>query len=226
MSEAGSVNEIVKRLRQGLTRFGYSACLITNLPRPEHERWQQHILINEWPRQWYERYVNAGHYRNDPCALISRSTEVPFLWEEVAKRHLCKASRRVMEEAGDFGLRQGLCVPIGLGTGNPAVVTMAGEEIGLSPIARCTAHALARHAHSAARRLIARTSPRFAPLSPREREVLRWASLGKTAWEISNILSISESTVNTHYRNSRCKLDTTNVVHTVAEALRRGEIEL
>lgn len=226
MDEARSVAEIVRRLRQGLARFGYSACLVTNLPQPENDRWQQHILINEWPRQWYERYLSEGHYRNDPCAVLSRSKEGPFLWEEVSRRSLCKASRRVMEEAGDFGLRQGLCVPISVGAGNPAVVTMAGEEIDLSPIARCTAHALARHAYSSAVRLVTGAKPVRVSLSSREREVLMWASHGKTSWEISCILSIAESTVNTHFRNSRYKLDTANGTHTVAQALRRGEIDL
>ncbi|WP_081623599.1 MULTISPECIES: helix-turn-helix transcriptional regulator [Hyphomicrobiales] len=35
----------------------------------------------------------------------------------------------------------------------------------------------------------------------REREVFKWASRGKTAWEISQILSIGKRTVNTHLRN-------------------------
>jgi DNA-binding CsgD family transcriptional regulator len=35
-------------------------------------------------------------------------------------------------------------------------------------------------------------------LSNREIEVLKWAALGKTSWEMSMILEISERTVNFH----------------------------
>lgn len=66
--------------------------------------------------------------------------------------------------------------------------------------------------------------PKGRRLTPREREVLSWTANGKTAWEISVILNISESTVISHLRNSRDKLETVNVVQTIVEAMRRSEI--
>lgn len=68
--------------------------------------------------------------------------------------------------------------------------------------------------------------PKGKRLTPREREVLSWIANGKTAWEISVILDISESTVISHLRNSRDKLETVNVVQTIVEAMRRSEIRL
>lgn len=68
--------------------------------------------------------------------------------------------------------------------------------------------------------------PKGKRLTPREREVLSWAANGKTAWEISVILDISESTVISHLRNARDKLETVNVVQTIVEAMRRSEIRL
>lgn len=70
------------------------------------------------------------------------------------------------------------------------------------------------------------TEIRNGKLTNREREVLYWASEGKTAWETSVILSISETTVISYLKRARYKLDTTNVVHTIVEALRRCEIKL
>ncbi len=61
-------------------------------------------------------------------------------------------------------------------------------------------------------------------LTRREKEVLFWTARGKTAWETSVILNISKTTVISHLKNSRTKLDTTNVAQTVAEAMRRFEI--
>jgi DNA-binding CsgD family transcriptional regulator len=56
------------------------------------------------------------------------------------------------------------------------------------------------------------------PLSPREREVLRWLKCGKTSWAIALILRISERTVNYHVNNIMRKLDVTNRMQAVSAA--------
>ncbi len=61
-------------------------------------------------------------------------------------------------------------------------------------------------------------------LSLRECECLLWAAQGKTAAEIAMILSISESTVRFHFKNSSAKLDTVNTTHAVALAIAHGLI--
>lgn len=48
------------------------------------------------------------------------------------------------------------------------------------------------------------------PLTPAELEILRWASEGKTVWEISQIRATSEATVKFHLRNIYGKLEVTN----------------
>ena len=60
------------------------------------------------------------------------------------------------------------------------------------------------------------------PLTPTEIEILRWASEGKTVWEISQIRAISEATVKFHLRNIYAKLDVTNRVQAMNEAARQG----
>lgn len=61
-------------------------------------------------------------------------------------------------------------------------------------------------------------------LSARETEVLCWAMEGKTNWEISVILSLSERTVKFHIRNAMTKLKASTRAHAVAVAIRRGLI--
>jgi DNA-binding CsgD family transcriptional regulator len=55
-------------------------------------------------------------------------------------------------------------------------------------------------------------------LSGREREVLNWLNLGKTSWDISVILSITERTVNYHVGQIIRKLGVSSRVHAVYEA--------
>ncbi|TIT89542.1 MAG: helix-turn-helix transcriptional regulator, partial [Mesorhizobium sp.] len=61
-------------------------------------------------------------------------------------------------------------------------------------------------------------------LTPRERECLQWAAVGKSEWEISQILGISEHTSEKHLLNAKSKLGAANRVQAVAEAIRRGYI--
>lgn len=56
-------------------------------------------------------------------------------------------------------------------------------------------------------------------LAPRERECLAWAAVGKTAWETSMILSISESAVKKHLASAARKLGARTRTQAVATAL-------
>ncbi|WP_348750955.1 response regulator transcription factor [Pseudomonas rhodesiae] len=60
------------------------------------------------------------------------------------------------------------------------------------------------------------------PLTPSELEILRWASEGKTVWEISQIRCTSEATVKFHLRNIYGKLQVNNRVQAMNEAARQG----
>ena len=61
-------------------------------------------------------------------------------------------------------------------------------------------------------------------LSKRQQEVLQWAAVGKTDWEIGMILGISESAVKFHFEIARKKLNATNRTHAVARAITMGLI--
>jgi LuxR family quorum sensing-dependent transcriptional regulator len=63
-------------------------------------------------------------------------------------------------------------------------------------------------------------------LSAREREVMSWAALGKTAYDTACILSISADTVNKHMASAMRKLDVCTKTQAVVESIRRGEIAL
>ena len=62
-------------------------------------------------------------------------------------------------------------------------------------------------------------------LTPREKECLQWAAFGKSEWEVSQILGISEHTAEKHLLNAKTKLGASNRVHAVAEAIRCGVLD-
>lgn len=68
---------------------------------------------------------------------------------------------------------------------------------------------------------IAQDPPRI-KLSAQETQCLKWIALGKTSWETSRIMGISEATVIFHVANLMRKLDAVSRSHAVAIAFRSG----
>ena len=60
------------------------------------------------------------------------------------------------------------------------------------------------------------------PLSPRETEIVRYISQGKTHEEIGIILGISSETVRSHTKSIQRKLDCTNSASAVTRAFELG----
>jgi LuxR family quorum sensing-dependent transcriptional regulator len=96
---------------------------------------------------------------------------------------------------------------------------MSGLEFGMISLVATYAIGRAMQLHSGAERTVEHIE-----LTPRERECLQWAAVGKSEWEISQILGISEHTSEKHLLNAKFKLGAVNRVQAVAEAIRRGYI--
>jgi LuxR family quorum-sensing system transcriptional regulator CciR len=62
-------------------------------------------------------------------------------------------------------------------------------------------------------------------LSDREKACLSWTALGKSSWEIGQILLISENTVAFHIKNAMRKLETGSRTLAAVKAMQLGLIE-
>jgi len=69
-------------------------------------------------------------------------------------------------------------------------------------------------------------APLFAPLSPREKEILDEIARGNSNKEIARILKISDQTVKNHITSIMRKLNVNDRTHAVVYAVRRGWIKL
>jgi LuxR family transcriptional regulator, quorum-sensing system regulator BjaR1 len=227
LGRLSSPQAIINRLAEYLSRYGFTAFVVSGLP-PQAEQVEPSILLNGWPKDWYIRYMQANHYRHDPCVRTCFNTIEPFVWSELPPSVVNQPkSKLVMSDAAEFGLKDGLCVPLHDVHGFQGVVTMAGDRIEVPPSARKMVHLTSLYAYGAAERAVRPVTVSAWPrLTDREREILRWIAAGKTGWEIGEILGIAEATVSAHMANVRQKLGTRNAAHSVAEALRRHEFRL
>lgn len=210
-----------------LNRYGLNSFLITGLPVPQDSEWHRAILHDGWASEWFARYESEGHFLYDPCAARSRLAAEPFLWHELRAGRLTTRASLVMDEAAEFGMKDGLCVPIHIPLSGPAVVTAASDRMEIPPGTMPLIEALCVHLFRKISRLESKPgTEEHKPLTPRERELLQWSADGKSADDISCILGVTTNTVESHHRNIREKLTATNVAHAIVKALRRHEIQI
>ena len=224
---ACSPERVLEIFRVVLERYGLLNFLITGLPIPQDSEWHRAILCDGWPREWFVRYEAEGHFVHDPCAARSRVAGELFLWHQLPTDSLTVRGRLVMDEAAEFGMRDGLCVPIHIPLAGPAVVTAAGDRVEIPPGALPLIEMLCVHTFRKLGNIETKSDNEDAiPLTPRERELLQWSAQGKSTDDISCILGVTTNTVESHQRNIRNKLDAINVAHAIVKALRRHEIQI
>lgn len=223
---AHSSKRAVEIFQGVLQRYGLHSFLITRLPVPHDSEWHRAILHDGWRSEWFSRYESEGHFLYDPCAARSRLTAQPFLWHELPIGGLTPRGRLVMDEATEFGMKDGICVPIHVPFAGPAVVTAGSDRIEVPPAAMPLIETLCVHMFRKVSLERNSDNEEHSALTPRERELLQWSAQGKTTEDISCILGVTANTVESHQRNIRSKLDAINVVHAVVKALRRNEIQI
>jgi LuxR family transcriptional regulator, quorum-sensing system regulator BjaR1 len=219
-------------LFQEMSAFGFTSFIVSGLP-PRNASLADYTLLNGWPPDWFAQYAGKYYCDTDAIAIRARETVEPFFWNEVTPQ-ITKGSAadRIMQEAREFGLHDGLLVPIFGLNGDQSVVSMAGQKIDCNAKSRGALYLMAMYAHNKISSLNARASrtckkiDRAVGLSLRERECLQWIASGKTDWETGEILSISLNTVSAHIRNATAKLQAVNRTQAVVKALLGRHINL
>jgi LuxR family transcriptional regulator, quorum-sensing system regulator BjaR1 len=216
--------DILSGLGRGGDAFGYENFFMTGLPERPGEHLGSYAMLSGWPEAWLERYIDKGYVHVDPVIRRVRSDNDPFMWDDAPYDRDDAAAARVMDESPDYGLVKGMTVPIhGIHGFHAAVCFSAGHEVRWSGARLGALQLIAIFAHSQASAIIEergggrRPAPR---LSPREIEVLKWSTAGKSTWDISVILGLSQDTVGEYLANAQRKLDAANRTHAVAEAMR------
>lgn len=223
---ANSIDETWSAFMVFACKFGFTHGGLADMPGP-HERIEDTTLCLSWPEEWRQRYFENNYITKDPANLHLERSPTPFTWEEMLTAPIyTKEQRRIVSEASEFGLFSGLIVPLpGVGMG-PALVTIAGGKVDLSARNRAALHLAAIYTHARVRVLSKRRArlQTMPQLSPRERQCLQWVAVGKSDWEISEILSISEKTVNSHLERVKKKFGVRTRMQAVVHGLRMRAI--
>ncbi|MFE1597958.1 helix-turn-helix transcriptional regulator [Methylobacterium sp. ID0610] len=184
------------------------------------------VFIGTYPDEWARRYYARNYILHDPAVRGIGERASGFSWSDPGLYAPDDPNaRRVLGEAGEFGLREGFTLPLLTLEGDTAGVSFVGERLDLSPAVRGMLTLVGTYALGQALLIANGQAEALAePLSPRERESLQWAADGKSDWEIGEAMGISEHGAIRHLRAVRRKLGTTSRAHAVALGLRLGII--
>ncbi|MGD9476677.1 helix-turn-helix transcriptional regulator [Shinella sp. G-2] len=185
----------------------------------------RHVLLADWPQEWAEIYFQNGFLFQDPTIRRVLSASPTFSWSDFSKgQDIGRNEKLVMDRAKDFSLGNGCTVSLVSLDGRNVGFSFAGAEVDDAPEAKGAMTLIASFAFGRALELRTAATQASTRLTHREREVVGWISAGKTDWEISVILGISEKAIAKHIYNVRLKLGAMNRAHAVAEAIRKGLI--
>lgn len=170
------------------------------------------FMLNNYSRDWQQRYAQEHYLAVDPTVAHGMRSVMPLVWTN----EIFVTCRAFWEDARAHGLRIGWAQSCHDAKGVGGLLTLARSHDNLSP-KELGDHSLkmswlAQVVHEGMSRLLV---PKLMPdaavdLSAREIEALRWTADGKTSADVSEIMHITERTVNFHLNNAMAKLGTCN----------------
>jgi DNA-binding CsgD family transcriptional regulator len=211
---------------QELFPFDFAIAVLGGLDK-NHCAHPVHTLNISFPGEWISEYLSKNYLQEDSVVQENFRNFDLQTWSVARKRLFRK--KEITSLGMDFGLRE--CCTQGVKSILPnhgSMFCFASSSMKSTPRHKAILEVLTPHLHMILSEIYRTTSPKneLPVLSTREKEVLDWLKQGKSSWEISAILKISERTVNFHVGNVLQKLGVVNRAQAVAVAARSGLIDI
>jgi LuxR family transcriptional regulator, quorum-sensing system regulator SolR len=223
MGRSDSQQQLFGKIEAAARWLGFEYCAYgLRMPLPLSN--PRTVIFSNYPKAWQRRYQEAGYLQSDPTVAHGLRSRTPVQWSD----HVFEASPQLWHEAKSFGLRSGWAQSsvgdggaIGMLSLARSSPMLTQRELGALEARMCWLVSLS---HQSLARLVA---PALGlnerpSLTGREAEVLKWTADGKTSGEISEILCVSENTVNFHVKNAVSKFGCTNKTAAVVRAALLG----
>lgn len=183
------------------------------------------ISLDNAPAAYRDAFDDENNGRRDPVMQHCKKKSVPIIWDQTT--YISAGQAEKWERQAHYGYRTGIALALHMPEGRHFLLGVDRDRPlpeGSQELTRMVAdlQLFAVLAQDAALRVLLPAVPdsTAVSLTPRELESLRWTMEGKTAWEVGNILGISERTAVLHLNNASHKLDCVNKHQAVLKALR------
>lgn len=231
---ARSFDHALDILAEQAGRLGFDAVDYAYMPqvRTSDGGWvAADISARNFPARWLSGWSRFG--RVDPYLWRCYERTLPLDWNEVkGAAWLSPLQRQAIAYVDDLGFRDGLTVPIHLPGGRFAFVSgLSRDPLGgwrrHEALASERFFVLAHLFHGAVAPRLGReiVAPGAGPLSPRERECLRYAAAGYSAAATAAATSRSVETVRRQRKSAMGKLNARTVTQAVASASALGLLD-
>ncbi len=189
------------------------------------------VMFAYLDNDWIRHYNKNKYYIDDALpigALALKDWGEPFWWSDfLCRKDLTKLQVKIFREAFDFGLKEGLVVPIPVSADDEnqiteyAYVSMGGDIVKSDELENAL-RLMVTAAHGTARRIYLRKAREsktglvedvtgisrnidFSGLTARQKEVLIWICEGEKPVEVADRLGVTAGVINDHIKTVKRK---------------------
>jgi DNA-binding CsgD family transcriptional regulator len=187
-----------------------------------------HGVNISFPEEWRREYFSRNYHQESALSRQNFMTYRPQYMTDTWKKR--RQTDEIISLCLDFGIREGYAHglrPTARGQ-HGSMFAFSGTSMKNDERTVAILELVVPHLHLALSRIFdnQQIENKKTAISAREKEVLDWLKLGKSSWDISVILGISERTVNYHVYNIMQKLEAVNRPQAVAAAVHLGLIDI
>jgi DNA-binding CsgD family transcriptional regulator len=212
---------------QELFPFDFATVVLGHLDDNNGIVTAHHVNIS-FSEEWFHEYLSRGYLQKDTNVRENFTSYKLQNWTNVTEK--LRQPEEIISLCMDFDMRQGYtCGSRPLSPAkNGSMFCFSGPSMECNRRSEAILKLVIPHLHQALSHLFNKKQPtsNSVVISVREKEVLNWLQQGKTSWDVSVILGISERTVNYHVYNIMQKLGVTNRIQAIAIAAHTGLIDL
>jgi len=186
------------------------------------------IPWNRFPQGYLDEYRAREWDKIDPIVQHIHSARRPFRWTDLCASADITAKQKIfLHQCRELGVHSGVTIPLhGPGT-EVDLISLSFRDEKPAPADRLgLLYAISAQYWLRFNELNDTGPPKEMRLTAKELECLRWCKEGKTNWEIGEIMSTSEKTVEFHLSNAIRKLGACNRITAVVIGIRCGLISL
>jgi DNA-binding CsgD family transcriptional regulator len=200
-----------------------NAVLVVDGPSPAVPA--KFYAVSNAPTAFASAAQDASAGARDPVNRRLKQLSVPFIYDQ--QLYVEEGAGDLWEEQAAYGYKYGVSVALHLPNHRHFLLGVdrdapLPEEDGKLARLMGDLQLLSVHAQAAAVRLLLPAEQETPKLTPREIDILRWSMEGKSAWNVGEILGVSEHTVNFHLRNIFKKMNCSTKQQAVLKAMQLG----
>jgi DNA-binding CsgD family transcriptional regulator len=218
--------DVFRFLKKTTQLFGARAFIVLRVPGATSYMLQSASVLTSWPAELLSSYDAEGLLPTSVAMNHIRTSSIPLAVdvERLSDNLPVEKKDRIVELFTKHNLPRGTFFPVSDPSGERGAIGFTGDGEPFSSYELLQLHMICTFVFERLYQISKRDQKSGDDLTKREIDCLNWTAAGKTSLEISNILSLSEHTVNHYLNRAAKKLDTVNRTQAVAKALRTGII--